>query len=339
MSLIQIWGEYFKVNRGRSARTVTKYCQAINRLGEFLHTRQTALTMATKVDLIDFTGSYCWHELGLKSPARKPIIAAVKAFYAWACEHGHTLTDPAANLEYPKLPRRLPSAMALHNLEALMAQPDLSTFIGLRDIAIMATLAGAGLRIGGVASLNLDDFIDFEDHNHTKRLALRVIEKGDKERMLPIPMELQLLITAYLSHPYLQEVERTTPTGAQVLWISTSNHMVPSWEYTGEARRLSTRAIDAMIKKYGEMAGIPPAQLHAHAMRHLFGTELAEGDVDDVARADFMGHANVDTVKVYTHLAMKKKARLMDMANPLGKIRTPVSGMLKKAPALLSPQR
>lgn len=334
MSLIETWGEYFKVNSGRSKRTVTKYSQALNRLGVFLDQKERAITHATYEDLIEFTGSYCWHQLKLTSAARKPVVAAVKAFYAWAFDHGYTLNNPAAKLEYPKLPRRIPTTLALHNLERIMAQPDLSTFIGLRDLAILSTLAGTGLRIGGVVSLNVESFIQYQDKNGTDRLAVRVIEKGDKERILPVPMELQLILTAYLGHPFLNEIDRATDNGQHVLWVSTGNRTVPEWEYTGEARRLGARSIDDMIKQYGEMAGVPQEQLHAHALRHLFGTELAEDDVDDTNRADFLGHSSVDTVKIYTHMAMRKKTTLMDKANPLGKVHTPVSGMLKKTPRI-----
>jgi integrase/recombinase XerD len=336
MSLIQKWGEYYLVNKGRSPGTITKYSQNLNRLGVFLATKERAITHANQDDLIEFTGSYCWHVLKLNSAARKPVIAAVKAFYEWAFEFGYTLTDPAKKLEYPKLPRRIPTALGLQNLERIMAQPDLSTFIGLRDLAILSTLAGTGLRISGVVSLNVESFVQYQDTAGTSRLAVRVIEKGDKERMLPIPMELQLILTAYLNHPYLQEVDRTTHNGQNVLWISTANRTVPVWEYTGEARRLGSRSIDELIKTYGEEAGIPPDQLHAHAFRHLFGTELAEDDVDDTNRADFLGHSSVDTVRIYTHMAMRKKTSLIDKANPLGKIHTAVTSMLGKAPARIS---
>lgn len=333
MSLVSKFAGYFAANKGRSAKTISKYVQAVQRLAVFLESRQVSLIHATADDLIEFTGAYCWRELKMTSAARKPVVAAIKAFYLWASDHGYATGNPAANLEYPKLGRRLPSVMALHNLERIMAQPDLSEFTGLRDLTIMATLAGAGLRIGGVISLNQSSLIQFEDKTGHSRLALRVIEKGDKERMLPLPMELQLLLTAYCSHPYLQEIDRTTGDCDQVLFISTRNRMVPEWDYSGESRRLSDRSVDKMIKRYGEMAGIPTEQLHAHAFRHLFGTELAEDDVDDTNRADLMGQSSTDTVQIYTHLAMRKKTTLIDTANPLGKIHTPVSGMLRKIPA------
>lgn len=336
MSLITKFGDYFAVNKGRSKRTVSKYSQALNRLGVFLDEKGVAITQASEQDLIEFTGSYCWHKLKMTSAARKPVIAAIKAFYEWTATNGYTIDNPAAILEYPKLGRRLPSFLALHNLERIMAEPDLSEFTGLRDLTIMATLAGTGFRVGGLVSLNQGALIQFQDHKGLERLAIRVIEKGNKERMIPVAMELQLLLIAYCSHPYLQEIDRTTAEGDQVLFVSTKNQMVPSWEYSGESRRLSERYVDKMIKKYGLQAGIPEDQLHAHAFRHLFGTELAEDDVDDSNRADLMGHEGVDTTRIYTHLAMRKKTKLMDQANPLGKIHTPVSAMLNKTQARLS---
>jgi integrase/recombinase XerC/integrase/recombinase XerD len=338
MSLVSKFSEYFSINKGRSSKTTSKYCQALPRLCVFLDAKGVELTQASRDDLIEFTGAYCWQVLKMTSAARKPVIAAVKAFYEWAHTNGYVSTNPADSLEYPKLGRRLPNVLALHNLERMMAQPDLSEFTGLRDLTIMATLAGTGFRVGGLVSLNQSALIQFQDHKGNERIAIRVIEKGDKERMIPIPMELQLLLIAYISHPLLKEIDRTTEMGDQVLFVSTKNHMVPAWEYAGEARRLSDRSVDKMLKRYGELAGIPVDQLHAHAIRHLFGTELAEDDVDDTNRKDFMGHSSVDTVEIYTHLAMRKKAKLMDKANPLGKIHTPVTAMLNKMPRLTSPQ-
>ena len=116
--------------------------------------------------------------------------------------------------------------------------------------------------------------------------------------------------------------------GDQVLFVSTRNRTVPPHEYHGERRRLRRQAVVAMVKRHGK--GIPEEQLHPHALRHLYGTELREDDVDLITRQRLMGHADPKTTAIYDHLAMRKVTRDVDRANPLAKIRTPASDLLKQ---------
>ena len=217
--------------------------------------------------------------------------------------------------------------MSLASAERLMWCPDFSTFKGVRDAAILSLLIGCGQRIAGLCSLNQSALIHTE-HNGKVRMVIKTREKGEKERLIPVPREAEIVLRLYLEHPDLKPIDRTLPDGDQVLFVSLTNRNVPAHEYIGEARRLADRSIRDMIKDYGEKAGIPTDQLHPHAMRHLFGTELAEDDVDLLLRQELMGHEDPKHTKIYTHLAMRKKITEADRAGPLSKIKTPVSDLL-----------
>jgi len=204
-----------------------------------------------------------------------------------------------------------------------MMAPDLNTFLGLRDAAILATLIGTGVRVSGLCGMNENSLI-WTIEEGRRWLDIKVKEKGAKERIVPVPSETQVLIQAYLAHPELEQGDRTTRSGDRVLWISTRNRCVGVHDYRGEHRRLRPGAVSEVIKKYGKRAGVPPEHCHPHAFRHLFGTELAEADVDPWQRMALMGHADMKSTQVYTHLALRKLRQTSDQANPLRRMKSPV---------------
>jgi len=219
--------------------------------------------------------------------------------------------------------------MTLASAEKLMWGPDFSTFEGVRDGAMIALLVGCGLRVTGIVRLNEGDIVQDEVGGKV-RMIIKVKEKGDKERRLPIPPEADLLLRLYLEHPDLKDIPRALPNGDQVLFVTTRNRTVPAHEYNGDRRRFNRRSVLQMIKRYGERAGIPEDQLHPHAIRHLYGTELIEGDVNLLNAQKLMGHADPKSTEIYTHTAMRMLTKEVDRANPLAKMRTPVSQLLKQ---------
>ncbi|TCS35842.1 integrase/recombinase XerC/integrase/recombinase XerD [Paucimonas lemoignei] len=317
------WKRY---NDGAKPRTAEAYQAALERLVEFLEGRDLE---DASIDDVELFGGLWLHKQGVNAISRRPYVAAVREFYKWLAGAGRIKTNPAADLRYPKGGRRLPSMITLGNAEKLMWAPDFSTFAGVRDAAILSLLLGCGLRREGVANLNESNLVQTE-HQGDKRYILRVMEKGEKERILPVPREADMVLRLYLEHEDLQAIDRTLESGDKVLFVSLGNKMVPPHEYIGENRRMAPKAIWEIVKKHGKAAGIPDAQLHPHALRHLYGTELLESDVDQHIRQELMGHADPRSTEVYTHLAMRKKMTEADRANPFAKIRTPVGELISK---------
>ena len=325
---IEKWLQWKVINQGRSAATAVKYRRCLLLLVQYLQkNHQCALCSCDYQKLLDFSGLHL-HEIGQTARTRTGSIAAIKGFFSWAHKEKLIDIDPSIGLDYPKSGRKLPDVATLKTVEKLMMQPDLATMKGARDCAILALLSGCGLRVSGVVNLNQSSLIWTQSDNQNG-LLIKVVEKGDKERLVPAPQEVWLLIRAYLGHPELKTIDRTLPDGDQVLFVSYNNKKIAPHEYYGESRRLTAKSVDQMIKTYGRRIGLPAKQLHAHALRHLFGTELQEDghSIRDIQQ--LLGHADISTTQIYTSLATRRLAKTIEQSSPLKKIKTPVSTLAK----------
>ncbi len=318
---------WFEHNKGRAVSSVNKYIVYLRNLAAWLsRTHGKQLLQATRHDLEEFTGLEA-HRNGMSPRSRRPLVAAIRGFYKWAIDQWYIQQNPAAALPYPTSGRRLPKPMGLKNAERLIMQPDLNEFIGVRDAAILSVFIGCGLRLGGLAPLNQSNLVFLPDDDGVEWLVIRVIEKGDKERLIPAPHETRLLVRAYLGHPELKTIDRTLPDGDQVLWVSVNNRKVPEYDYNGEHRRLAERSISDMVVKHGTAAGIPRQECHPHALRHLYGTELTEGNVQQRKVQVLLGHSDMKSTAIYQHVAVRSLMKEVQRANPLAKMRTPVTGL------------
>lgn len=315
---------WLEANRGRAPQTASKYRGYLERLVACYPDRDLATLTTEEIEV--FAGPVSVKG-GLSGRSRRALVAAIRGLYKWMRRNGLVNSNPAGSLPYPKAPHRLPLPITLANAERLIWSPDLGTFTGIRDACILSMLIGCALRVSGLCSLNEEDLV-VVGNDDDRRLVVRVTEKGRKERQVPVPREAALMLQAYLGHPELEQIDRRTDTGRHVLFVSTNNRKVAPADYRGEARRLTRRAINTLIEKHGAAAGIPRDQLHPHALRHLYGAELAEDDVDVLLRQALMGHADARSAQIYSHLADRKLTRVVDRSNPLGKIRTPVSELL-----------
>ena len=313
-------------------RTVEAYRSALMRLREFLAGKP--LVEAEAMELEMFCGLWL-HKKGVVARSRKPYISAVKGFYAWLKASGNVQGNAAKELVHPMTGHPLPRTISLANAEKLMWAPDMGTFIGIRDAAIMSLLIGCGLRVSGLTGLNESNLQTVEIECQP-RLTIRTLEKGNRERIMPVPKEAEALLRVYLGHEELASVDRAFNVKGgrvdKVLFVSVRSTRLAAHEHVGEKRRLTRRAIYDLIRRHGRKAKIPDQELHPHAMRHLFGTELLEEDTSLLSIQELMGHVDPKSTAIYTQLAMRKKMATVDRAAPLSKMRTPVSELLKRLP-------
>lgn len=318
--------DYKASSENRSESTLVKYFGYINRLAAFYPKKE--LKDLSYDQLLEFSGMHLYKE-GLSPSSRKAVVAAVKGFYSWLHQNGVIPEDPSRRLVYPKVARSIPKALGLSNAEKLLMAPDINTFIGLRDITMMALLIGCGMRISGLIALNQEHLIWYDDDSGFGRCAIRLTEKGKAERIVPVPSEAMLLLQAYLAHPDLRDADRLLPSGQRVLFINTRNRTVPEYEHRGEHRRLHRRTVQNLITQHAKAAGIPEDEAHPHAMRHLVGAELAEESAPTPEVMTLLGHSSADTTIIYQQLALRKLTKVVDKSNPLGKINTLVSPLVK----------
>jgi len=314
-------------NQGRSKRTAQAYGDYLERLRAFLGGGRRLVT-ATADELVTYCGPWL-NKQGVHARARRPYIAAVREFFKWAHLTHLIKRNPAGSIEYPKTDGKLPTVISLINAEKLLGVVDYNTFAGVRDAAMMSMLIGCGLRITGLVNINEEDLSQLQVDGEL-RLQLRVKEKGEKERILPVPRVTEILLRCYLDHPELKPVDRELERGGHVLFISTRNRRVSPEAYRGARRRITARAFRDVLVAYGKRAGVPRAELRPHAMRHLFGTELAEGNVDLLLRQELLGHSDAKSTKIYDRVAMRRKFKAADDAGPLAKMKTPVHDFLQR---------
>lgn len=324
--------DHLMLARGRSGRTTEVYRLALTRLKEFMAPR--SVLDADGSELEAFCGLWL-HKKGVVAQSRKPYVSAVRGFFGWAKAKGLVADYAARDLVHPKTGRVLPRTISLANAERLMWAPDLSTFIGIRDAALLGLLIGCGLRVSGLVGLCEGDLQTVQLENAV-RLVVTVREKGDRERKLPVPKESEAMLRVYLGHEALASIDRATTNVRgrpdKVLFVNTKHPTALEHEHVGELRRLTRKAVHQMIQRYGDKQGIPEAELHPHALRHLFGTELTEEDVPTLTTQGLMGHADAKSTAIYVHLAMRKLMRVVDKHAPMSKIRTPVGEFLKRMP-------
>lgn len=325
-TLVAAFLGYKQHNQGRRPRSIEAYGYCLAQLQAFLGERE--LVTATREELETFTGPWL-HKNGVEARSRRPYVAAVREFFKWCVRASHLDRNPAVALEYPSAGRKLPTAISLMNAERVMWAPDLGTFAGVRDGAMIGLLLGCGLRVSGLVRLNASNLVPVE-YEGEPRMALRTIEKGERERLLPVPRSIDLLLRVYLEHDALKAIDRALPDGDQVLFVSVNNMRIPPHLYVGERRRIHRRSVNHMIDKYGKAAGVPRNQLHPHAFRHLFGTELAEDKVDLLLRQELMGHADPKDTRIYDSMALRRKFEAIDKSAPTARIKSRAQDFLDR---------
>lgn len=271
---------YLSVERGSSPNTTGAYRRDLADYAEFLAAR--GVTAPADVSREDVTA---WilslRNRGLAPSSVERHVSAVKSFHRFLVREGVTENSPTARLPLPKKPQRLPDVISIADADRLLSQPFPDTPVGLRDRAVLEVLYGCGLRASelsglGTADMNLEDGV------------VRVFGKGSKERIVPVGGMAQHAIKAYLAagRPYLR-AKRSAASDGGALFLSS------------RGARLSRQAVFRIVRGYGGLVGI---ELHPHTLRHSFATHLLEGGADLRALQEMLGHSDISTTQIYTHV-------------------------------------
>lgn len=232
------------------------------------------------------------------SVARK--VAAARSFMRWLRVRRMLNRSPADELATPKVRRPLPTFLSVDVAEQVMLSPDTSP-VGLRDRAVLELLYGSGLRVGELVGLSLED-IDLPAR------TIRVVGKGDKERVVPIGSKCALAFEAYLAaRPTFIHPKRKTQDGRAVFLSLTG-------------KRLGKRQAYDVVRRHGAL-GAGRGDLHPHALRHTCATHMLDGGADLRAIQDLLGHARLSTTQRYTHVSVEQLLRVYDAAHPLARAR------------------
>lgn len=271
---------YLKLERALSGNSVDAYLNDVAKLSQYLDAVNLNLQVK-EIHTEHLKAFLVWlHELGVLPNTQARIISGLKAYFGYLLLENLIQSDPSELLETPKIRRKLPDVLTIHEINELIGAIDASKPEGMRNKAIIEVLYGCGLRVSELASLKISD-LNFESE------FIKVTGKGNKERIIPIGTTALQLIRIYITEIRVH------------LNIKKGNEDFIFLNRTGTS--LSRISVFTMIKSLAERIGLNKS-ISPHTLRHSFATHLVEGGADLRAVQEMLGHSNITTTEIYTHL-------------------------------------
>jgi len=290
--LIDTFLDYLSVERGLAKNTITSYRKDLGFYTDFLSSRHIdVLSKASKNDITNFMFNQKDKGIAANSIARR--LAAIRMFHRFLLRERVLKNDPTNLIDSPKLWKKIPETLSLTEVDALIAAPNLKNRQGVRDRAILETLYATGMRVSEAVNLRLDDVnldVGF----------LRCIGKGNKERVIPLGRKAVESIKRYLqvSRPrFLNKKE------SEFLFVSRLG------------KKISRQSFWKLIKKYAKEAHIKKP-LKPHILRHSFATHLLERGADLRSVQEMLGHSNISTTQIYTHVNKERLKNIHKQFHP-----------------------
>ncbi len=281
------------MERGLSRATLGAYRADLEGLGRWLLSRGRALTAAESGDLHDYLAERIRAGARPRSTAR--LVSSMRRFYQYLVREGLARTDPSSRIDAPRLGRPLPRSLTEVEVEALLAAPDASGALGLRDRAMLELLYATGLRVSELVGLSLARV-------NPRQGIVRVLGKGGKERLVPVGEEALASLETYLRDARPQLLDGR-PSDAVFV--------------TARGEGMTRQAFWHLIKRYARRAGIV-RPLSPHTLRHAFATHLLDHGADLRALQMLLGHSDLSTTQIYTHVARERLKHLHASHHPRG---------------------
>lgn len=299
---VQAYLDHLTIERGVSPHTAGAYRRDLNRyLAHLTAHGVTELGQITPDLVSGFVRRL--REDGLAPASVARAVVAVRSLHRYAVEERVSPTSPAADVHPPGPGRRLPKALSLSQVQALLAAPDLDTPTGLRDAALLELLYGTGARIAEIVALDVDDLTrlllaDEDDPSP----GLRLIGKGDKERIVPLGSYARAAVEAWLvrGRPGVTE---------------TARHPTPALLLNRRGGRLSRQSAWAVLQQHAHSAGLE-VEVSPHTLRHTYATHLLDGGADIRVVQELLGHASVTTTQIYTLVTVDHLREVYLTAHP-----------------------
>jgi len=271
---------YLKLERGLSENSVDAYLNDVSKLMQYYNLSETETTVK-HINIDDLKDFVSWlNRLGMLPNTQARVISGLKAYFNYLILEGLIDEDPAALLESPKLNRKLPDVLNVEEINTLINAIDASRPEGMRNKAILELLYGCGLRVTELITLRISDL-------NVQAEYIKVIGKGNKERIIPVGQTALKFIGIYLAEIRVH------------LHIKKGNEDFIFLNRSGT--RLSRISVFNMIKALAQKTGLDKI-ISPHTFRHSFATHLIEGGADLRAVQEMLGHSSITTTEIYTHL-------------------------------------
>jgi len=291
--IVQGFLAFLAVEKGYSSATIRSYGTDLEQFQDYLKTKKRTLEKPERVirdHVRGFLAELHRRQLSKASMGRK--LSSLRAYFKYLLRHKQIAKDPMAGIRNPKQEKRHPQLLNVDQAVSMMeaaVEPDPE---GLRDIALAEVLYGSGLRISEAIGLDMND-VDSD--------VIRVVGKGNKERIVPLSDAAIKRIRRYMEqrHAFIKD-----DYSEQALFLSVR-----------AGKRLDRRQANRVIAKLGKLAGLPK-DVHPHMLRHSFATHMLEAGADLRSVQELLGHENLTTTQRYTHLDMKRIMQVYDSAHP-----------------------
>lgn len=277
---------------GLSKNTLESYRADLSQFATWLSKRNTPIMAANQADIQQY--------LAVKFPHSKPrsigrLIASMRRFYRYALRENLIEKDPTLQIESPKLPRSLPKSLNEQEVEDLLNAPNINEAIGLRDRAMLELLYASGLRVSELVTVKVNEV-------STQDGVVRVTGKGSKTRLVPMGEEAADWITKYIKEARPEILQKRM---SDALFV------------TARATAMTRQAFWYLIKRYALQAGISK-HMSPHVLRHAFATHLLNHGADLRVVQMLLGHADISTTQIYTHVARERLKQLHSVHHPRG---------------------
>lgn len=291
---IDAYLDYLLIEKGLSDNTLSAYRSDLGSYKEYLSSEGVSNPGEVRsAHIYSFITHLRNEGLTAKSARRKVVV--VRGFHKYLVSSGHLKKNPAGNIGSIQIPRNLPDVLSASQMDQLLKQPDTSKYTGLRDRAMMEMTYAAGLRVSELIELTMEDV-------NREGGFLRVTGKGSKQRLTPVGKEALHWLDRY-----------TREARPHLLKGRLNAYLFPG---RGGQGHFSRQAFWLKIKEYAKDAGLPP--IHPHTFRHSFATHLLEGGADLRSVQILLGHANIVTTQIYTHISREHLKEVHKKFHPRG---------------------
>jgi integrase/recombinase XerD len=289
---IRAFLNYVRVEKGLAENTVAAYGRDLAKLAAFGRARARDTRSLRRDDVVEFLGSLYKQGLDSRSVARH--LVTLRNFSRFALSEGWIKVDPTLNLESPKIWKSLPGCLTMEEVDRLLAQPDPATPLGMRNKALLELLYSTGLRVSELLGLRMGD-IDMQSG------CLRCVGKGNKERLVPVGKQAIGAVAVYQrdARPKLIGRRATSP----YIFLNV------------RGGKLSRVGFWKLLSQYGKQAGLR-LKLSPHKLRHSFATHLLERGADLRSVQLMLGHADISTTQIYTHVIQERLKQVYKAHHP-----------------------
>ncbi len=291
--LIERYQDALWAEKGLSDNTLSAYGSDLQIFSSWLQAQQKCLQDVTAEDVSRFLASRFNAGIGSRSAAR--IVSTLRGFYGYLQRENQLAADPTALLETPHIGRPLPESLSEQDVERLLSAPELSSLLGKRDRAMLETLYATGLRVSELVGLRMEQC-------NFRQGVVRISGKGNKERLVPLGEE-----AVFWLQDYLLDVRPKLLKGRQCADLFV----------TSRAAGMTRQAFWHIIKRYADKAGIRK-HLSPHTLRHAFATHLLNHGADLRVVQLLLGHSDLSTTQIYTHIARERLKDLHARFHPRG---------------------